>query len=220
MGGWVVGWVRVFLISRSVRSRMFPAWPRMLPSCAPQVPPMSLVCRPQVLRMFLHVPCERFACSLLHPHVLPYVPACSRVFPACSPHDLCILHACSPHVPCMFPACARVFPACSQHVPRMFPACSLYVSGARHFLGQLCALKEMARPSFHHVSPWPIRVPVMRLFALACACHHVPVMCHHVPVMLHACPRHVLLRPCMCESCARHVPSCARHVPSCVSVQT
>ena len=134
MGGWVVGWVRVFLISRSVRSRMFPAWPRMLPSCAPQVPPMSLVCRPQVLRMFQHVPCERFACSLLHPHVLPYVPACSRVFPACSPHDLCILHACSPHVPCMFPACARMFPACarvfptcSQHVPRIFPPCSLHV---------------------------------------------------------------------------------------------
>ena len=134
MDGWVVGWVRVFLISRSVRSRMFPAWPRMLPSCAPQVPPMSLVCRPQVLRMFQHVPCERFACSLLHPHVLPYVPACSRVFPACSPHDLCILHACSPHVPCMFPACARMFPACarvfptcSQHVPRIFPPCSLHV---------------------------------------------------------------------------------------------
>ena len=67
------------------RSRMFPAWPRMLPSCAPQVPPMSLVCRPQVLRMFPHVPCERFACSLLHPHVIPYVPACSRVFTANSP---------------------------------------------------------------------------------------------------------------------------------------
>jgi hypothetical protein len=118
---------------------------QLLPSCASQVPPMSLVCRPQVLCMFPHVPCERFACSLLHPHVLPYVPACSRVFPACSPHDFCILHACSPHVPSMFPACARVFPACSQHVPRMFPACSLYVSGALFFLGQPCALKELVR---------------------------------------------------------------------------